>query len=286
MPPERVLRWDRGVDTARFDPSLRDPALLGGGGSRSDDGRDGAGGNGGDRAGDRINVLYSGRIALREGRGAAHRRVPARPRARGAPAPRARRRRPRAGAPGASASAGSGRTTCSAGSRARQLARAYASADLFLFPSATDTFGQVILEAQASGLPVGRRRRGRAALADRGPGDRAAVHGRRGACWPTRCSSWPPSPLLRERLSRAGLSNGALADLGAGAPSGWARVTVACSRQTPPPAPARSRSRPERRSGRYPDDRWVGLRRMRTLILDPPTAGLDPLLERQAPLGS
>jgi glycosyltransferase involved in cell wall biosynthesis len=35
-----------------------------------------------------------------------------------------------------------------------ELARIYASADVFLFPSATDTFGQVILEAQASGLPV------------------------------------------------------------------------------------------------------------------------------------
>ncbi len=34
------------------------------------------------------------------------------------------------------------------------LARVYASADVFLFPSRTDTFGQVILEAQASGLPV------------------------------------------------------------------------------------------------------------------------------------
>ena len=34
------------------------------------------------------------------------------------------------------------------------LARAYASADIFLFPSRTDTFGQVVLEAQASGLPV------------------------------------------------------------------------------------------------------------------------------------
>jgi glycosyltransferase involved in cell wall biosynthesis len=35
-----------------------------------------------------------------------------------------------------------------------ELARAYASADAFLFASQTDTFGQVILEAQASGLPV------------------------------------------------------------------------------------------------------------------------------------
>ena len=34
------------------------------------------------------------------------------------------------------------------------LARAYASADIFAFPSATDTFGNVVLEAQASGLPV------------------------------------------------------------------------------------------------------------------------------------
>jgi glycosyltransferase involved in cell wall biosynthesis len=34
------------------------------------------------------------------------------------------------------------------------LARTYASADVFLFASQTDTFGQVILEAQASGLPV------------------------------------------------------------------------------------------------------------------------------------
>jgi glycosyltransferase involved in cell wall biosynthesis len=36
----------------------------------------------------------------------------------------------------------------------RQLGRLYASSDLFVFPSRTDTLGQVVMEAQASGLPV------------------------------------------------------------------------------------------------------------------------------------
>ena len=38
--------------------------------------------------------------------------------------------------------------------RGTELATAYAWADIFVFPSTTDTFGNVILEAQASGLPV------------------------------------------------------------------------------------------------------------------------------------
>ena len=35
-----------------------------------------------------------------------------------------------------------------------ELAKAYASADVFVFPSLTDTFGIVLLEAMASGVPV------------------------------------------------------------------------------------------------------------------------------------
>ena len=35
-----------------------------------------------------------------------------------------------------------------------ELAMAYASSDVFIFPSQTDTFGNVVLEAQASGVPV------------------------------------------------------------------------------------------------------------------------------------
>ncbi|MEW6490735.1 MAG: glycosyltransferase family 1 protein [Thermodesulfobacteriota bacterium] len=45
-----------------------------------------------------------------------------------------------------------------------ELARAYASADLFVFPSVTETFGNVLLEAMASGLPA-------VAFPVSGPGD-------------------------------------------------------------------------------------------------------------------
>jgi glycosyltransferase involved in cell wall biosynthesis len=38
--------------------------------------------------------------------------------------------------------------------RGADLATAYASADVFVFPSTTDTFGNVVIEAQASGTPV------------------------------------------------------------------------------------------------------------------------------------
>lgn len=52
------------------------------------------------------------------------------------------------------------------------LATAYASADIFLYPSTTDTFGNVTLEALASGLPV---------VGARAPGTRCIVgHGESG----------------------------------------------------------------------------------------------------------
>jgi glycosyltransferase involved in cell wall biosynthesis len=50
-----------------------------------------------------------------------------------------------------------------------ELARAYASSDLFLFCSSTDTYGQAIVEAQASGLPV-------IAVAEGGPASLIADH--------------------------------------------------------------------------------------------------------------
>ena len=52
----------------------------------------------------------------------------------------------------AEAEAGGDHITFTGFLHGEDLARAYASADLFVFPSATDTFGNVVLEAHASGL--------------------------------------------------------------------------------------------------------------------------------------
>jgi glycosyltransferase involved in cell wall biosynthesis len=42
---------------------------------------------------------------------------------------------------------------CFTGYLTAELATAYASSDIFVFPSTTDTFGNVVLEAKAAGLP-------------------------------------------------------------------------------------------------------------------------------------
>ena len=127
---ERVMRWDRGVDTDRFDPELRDASLLPSG---------------------RFNVLYSGRITREKGADlladAFLRARESNPRLHlvlAGGGPEAQRLRERVGT----------HATFLGWLTGAELARAYASADAFLFPSSTDTFGQVILEAQASGLPV------------------------------------------------------------------------------------------------------------------------------------
>ena len=53
-----------------------------------------------------------------------------------------------------------------------ELARAFASSDVFLFPSTTDTFGNVILEALASGVPC--------VVSDQGGPKDLIVHGTTG----------------------------------------------------------------------------------------------------------
>jgi glycosyltransferase involved in cell wall biosynthesis len=47
-----------------------------------------------------------------------------------------------------------GNVTCTGYLTGSSLARAYADADIFIFPSTSETFGNVVLEAMASGLPV------------------------------------------------------------------------------------------------------------------------------------
>ena len=126
---ERIVRWDRGVDLTRFNPARYAPDVLP----------------------DAFNVLYAGRLTREKGvELLADAFLTARdrdPRLRlvlAGGGPEEELLRSRLG----------GAATFLGWLEPDQLARVYASADLFVFPSATDTFGQVILEAQASGLPV------------------------------------------------------------------------------------------------------------------------------------
>src|SRR6185312_9864948 len=129
---ERIGRWDRGVDVGRFSPARRDPAL-----------------NPAPPA--QLSVLYSGRLTREKGADLLADAFLA-----------ARERDPRlhlclaGGGPeeGALRERLGGHATFLGWLHGDALARAYASADVFLFASRTDTFGQVLLEAQASGLPV------------------------------------------------------------------------------------------------------------------------------------
>jgi glycosyltransferase involved in cell wall biosynthesis/predicted metal-dependent phosphoesterase TrpH len=128
---ERALigRWGRGVDTARFDPNLSDPDAYPG----------------------EVKVLYAGRLTKEKGADllveSFLRAFATDPRlhlllAGGGPEEEMLRERL------------GGQATFLGWLEGDELARAYASADVFLFCSRTDTFGQVLVEAGASGVPA------------------------------------------------------------------------------------------------------------------------------------
>lgn len=128
--------WSRGVDPARFSPSCRSAAMRERLGAR----------------GDTPLVVYVGRLAREKG---IHVLMEA-----------MRRLRAEQGREIAFALVGDGPAEAECRAMApegavftgklngRELSEAYASADIFAFPSITETFGNVVLEAMASGLAV------------------------------------------------------------------------------------------------------------------------------------
>ncbi len=126
---DRILRWDRGVELASFDPGRRvADAFVG-----------------------EVNVLYAGRLTREKGADlladaflAARERDPRLHLVLAGGGPEQEMLRAELGVD----------ATFLGWLEEEELARAYASADVFLFASRTDTFGQVILEAQASGLAI------------------------------------------------------------------------------------------------------------------------------------
>lgn len=127
--PSTLGRWERGVDIERFDPAKADRDAFPG----------------------EVKVLYSGRLTREKG---VHLLAESFLRAHASD--------PRLHLLVAGGGSEEGELRERLGERAtflgwledEELPRAYASADAFLFASSTDTYGQVILEAQASGLPI------------------------------------------------------------------------------------------------------------------------------------
>jgi glycosyltransferase involved in cell wall biosynthesis len=136
----RVAIWSRGVDGEVFHPRFRDHALRSRMGLRPDD----------------ILLLYVGRLAVEKNLAAL---LEAFARLR-LLTPEPVRQQLRLSLVGdgpllASLKAATPPGVILAGElRGTALSRWYASGDVFVFPSITETFGNVVLEAQASGLPV------------------------------------------------------------------------------------------------------------------------------------
>ncbi|MDX2081341.1 MAG: glycosyltransferase [Terrimicrobiaceae bacterium] len=133
IPPDRLKILPRGLDTKLFHPGRRDPGFW-----RARGLRDGEAG-----------MLFVGRVSKEKNldllvaatRRLAESQTPARPLIVGDGPYMAEMRRLLPDAIFTGYLGG------------EDLAAAYASADLFVFPSTTDTFGNVVLEAQACGLP-------------------------------------------------------------------------------------------------------------------------------------
>jgi glycosyltransferase involved in cell wall biosynthesis/predicted metal-dependent phosphoesterase TrpH len=125
----RIDRWERGVDTGRFGPEKGEPEAFPG----------------------EIKVLYAGRLTsekgvelLAESFLRAHHADPRLHLLLAGGGPEEAELRAKLGE----------HATFLGWLEGDELARVYASADIFLFCSQTDTYGQVLLEAGASGLPA------------------------------------------------------------------------------------------------------------------------------------
>jgi glycosyltransferase involved in cell wall biosynthesis len=127
--PARLGRWERGVDVSRFDPGKAAREEYPG----------------------EVKILYAGRLTQEKGVDLlaesflrAHESDPRLHLLLAGGGPEETELRARLGE----------RATFLGWLEGEDLARAYASSDIFLFCSTTDTYGQVVLEAGASGLPV------------------------------------------------------------------------------------------------------------------------------------
>ncbi|HEX3172691.1 MAG TPA: glycosyltransferase, partial [Solirubrobacterales bacterium] len=174
-----IARWERGVDVSRFSPQKAEKAAFPGA----------------------VKVLYAGRLTREKGVDLLAESFL-----------KAQRFEPRLHLLLAGGGPEEGELRARLGERAtflgwlegEELARAYASADLFLFCSRTDTYGQVVLEAGASGLPV-------VAVAEGGPAALVENRGTGMLCPPDpdrlggAVLQLAASPALRRRMGRAAI---------------------------------------------------------------------------------